>query len=165
MKAPEVSHQNWWLVRANTDISLSNPVVSADDLSFVDCLEQLVRTNPYRETVDTNRSYSHAGYDEDETIRVEYEAGDRERPHRPQLPDNDHVEWCQAIDNEYPSLPTDKLAFDKQLSLFLQRRHEYLDWLDHSVEIVNSTTDELVFASYYHANPKQYPEPTTWVFK
>jgi hypothetical protein len=140
MAVPEVSHRNWWLTQANAQVAMGNHEVDTRDLSFQKCIELIGRGEPYRDLCEEQDGYTHTDWSG--KITVAWEAGDRSRPHRPTIDNTVIGEFEELVNDEWPNVPVEGMAFDKQLSLFLKRRHEWLKVLDNDVVLKNTTTDE-----------------------
>ena len=154
MAVPQVSHRNWWLTQANAQIALGNHEVDARNLSFARCLQLCAGeriTEEQAKDDQTNRAgfrlmqidqegYTHPNWNRN--TAVVWEVEDRDRPHRPTVPGELIDEWQEAMAVEWPTVPTESLSFDRQRSMFLKRRHEWLSALEPTFTIKNETTGE-----------------------
>jgi hypothetical protein len=48
----------------------------------------------------------------------------------------------EVMETEWPTVPTESLSFDRQLSMFLKRRHEWLSALKPTFTLINKTSGE-----------------------
>lgn len=143
MVVPQVSHRNWWLTRANTQIALGTMEVDPRELRFEDCISTITPgpdRMSYRERLNDKHTYKLPEWD---AVEIEWEAGDTSRPHRPDI-EGDVEEWTEMVQREWLGVPVEKLSFDRKLELLLTRRHEYLNHVIERVRIVNATTGEVV---------------------
>jgi hypothetical protein len=140
MVVPKVSHRNWWITKGNAQIALGTKEVPAEQLSFERCIGMITPSEKdsemadptgtpasYRQRMEMHGTYSHADWEDGVTIEIE--AGDRDRPHRPELEQLEMEEWEERVSQEWPKVPVQELPFDAQLGLLLKRRHELLRWL------------------------------------
>lgn len=139
MPVPQVSHRNWWVTKANAQIAMGNKEIDARELSFLDCLRLLAVDEPYRKRATGDGTYSLVEWG---SVEIEWAAGDRQRSHRPHIDEESMDEWVGMVGREWPNVPIESLSFDRQLGLFLKRRHEYFTRLTTEVVIRNTDTGE-----------------------
>jgi hypothetical protein len=128
----------------NAQIALGNHEVDARNLSFAKCLELCggKRTDGgYRDMQYSEEGYSHENW-KDSGMTVAWEVEDRDRPHRPTVPNEIMESMEEVMETEWPTVPTESLSFDRQLSMFLKRRHEWLSALKPTFTLINKTSGE-----------------------
>ena len=153
MAVPSVSHRNWWLTKANAQIAMGSKEIDARNLSFEDCISLIAMDEPYREMAkEEGYDYYHPEWD---SVEIVWAAGDRERPHRPSLPSEEMDEWVEMVQNEWPGVPVESVSFDRQLALFLKRRHEWYMRLNTGFKIENTDTGEVFHSRKVGSNPKR----------
>ena len=140
MATPRVSHYNWERLRGVAQIDVGTDRVGVEDLSFNKWLDvavpdDLEDSDPYLEKVDEFEmgEKDPAGYihsDWKDGVEIEVDSGGRDRPHRPYIPGELVERLNQAVQREYPSVPVASYSFDDLLGLYLDRKLEYLEYLD-----------------------------------
>jgi len=155
MVVPQVSHQNWWLLKGSAQIAMGNHAVDTQELSFNSCLELILRdegNDSYQEGIvevkqnkasRASKKWYHPDWPDnsENTIEVEYE--DRERSHRPRVDSDVMSSFEEQVAEEWPNIPIEDLSFDRKLTLYLKKRHDWLDVLDTGFIIENTTTGEI----------------------
>jgi hypothetical protein len=101
--------------------------IEAGKLSFSDQLDELVGPN-YREEIDDMdpENVTHSDFTTSRSLSI---STDRDRPHRPQVPEQLDDDLTKAV-RENTNVPGEKLDFDDRLELFLDVVEQYYRVLD-----------------------------------
>jgi hypothetical protein len=165
MPVPQVSHRTWWVAKANAQIGIGNKEIDARRLSFDKCITLIapgkMGGDSWRGLVKSqkpNATYSHPEWDK---ATISWDAGDRDRSHRPTISRETMAKWDEWLNNEWPGLPIESFSFDKQLRLLLKRRHEWLDSLSTKIKIENTDTGEM-FRNFEGSTPGE--DSKEWIF-
>ncbi|MUV91141.1 hypothetical protein GJ629_15635 [Halapricum sp. CBA1109] len=152
MAVPSVSHRNWCRLQGITQFVIGTTSVHPGELSFADQLRACV---DYADGVRHNlRNDDLGGYTHAE-LRTPYtfenDSTGRDRPHRPEVPEELMDDLVEALNNEYPELPVEDMDFNKQMDLLLDPLAKYYRKLDCYLS-VNTSSDEDVEGDKEAAN-------------
>lgn len=140
MAIPRVSHYNWERLRGVTQIDIGTMRVDAEELSFDKRLDVVlppkdVEGAGMRDMVNKFKfggmdasTYSHEDWERG--VEIEVDLDGQERAHRPHVPEELVERLEAAVKREYPSVPVESYSFDDLLGLYLDRKVEYLEYLD-----------------------------------
>lgn len=133
MVVPKVSHESWERVRGCCQIALGTKAVGVEEMSFADQLAYLLRANKgtleaIEEVRKNPQGYEHRHWEDGVEVRIR--PNEREKPHRPQIPDELEEDLKTWMGEDYGAFDPDSLDFDKNLQLFLDRVETYNELLD-----------------------------------
>lgn len=139
MANPRVSPYNWERLRGLVQIDIGTDRVEAKQMGFSKQLDVAIgdpeEGNTYREEVneftfgkkDSDR-YSHTYWENG--VEIEIDPEHQTRPHRPYVSKELIEKLEKAVKEEYPNVPVESYSFDDLLGLYLDRKEEYLEYLD-----------------------------------
>jgi hypothetical protein len=140
MAVPLVSHEHWERTRGVTQLLMGTHKVDAGSLSFARQLRQVVAGGSYRDVLDEYReqqesplrSTQRGGETElyhqewgPDGVTLEITPDARDRPHRPEVPDDLVDDLDEVVLEDYPTVPVDAISFDEKLELLLEAAEEY----------------------------------------
>jgi hypothetical protein len=142
MAVPAVSHDNWERTRALSQIAMGTLKVDSNSLSFSKQLERLLESGrAFIDEIEEKKEVKQTGPVDpgklvhqqwEDGITMEYSPGGRDRPHRPEVPDELVEELRKVVDELFPGVPADEFSANKLLGL-------YLDEVESAYATVNCT--------------------------
>lgn len=131
MKCPAVSHELWERTRGLAQIRMGTFDIDSGQLSYARKVDMLIELRPaafLEEVEGEEEKYDHPEWTDG--VQVPIYPDERDRRHRPEIPDGTLDDLDEWVEEQYPELPVDALDFEEKMQLLVDTAQEWYAALD-----------------------------------